>query len=453
MRIQWTDYGKVKEIDTLIQSNPSAILPKLIFKYDATGNRLEKEYVLHYKDIYLRDPQGNVMAVYRIRKDSLFLTELPMYGEKRLGVIKENRFLMKKPTQNGIATSVMVTAGKPPVKTSIYTLGKKHYETTDWLGNVRVTYTDKKSWNNGKFALNVSSSQDYYPFGSVMEGRALEITNYRFGFQGQEGDDEIFGKNNLWAYKFRLHDARLGRFFSVDPLADKYPFYSFYQFSGNRVIDMVELEGKEPKSIVFYDPITNTYKFTKPTIHLLSIVSNVPEDRIASIKLIPRSNFLKPPYYSINKDGSGGGAITIYDRIVFTENFFKGKYSTRLGIMPWLYISSHEVGHLPQSDEYPHNFFGMLTYMSSFLLDYAEKYFETFDFNKAHDDVKREKEAEKGTIKLKEFNDFVEKKYGRDALIRLFDNEKLTDEQKIKKIDLWYKEFLKQSEKKSDKKS
>ncbi|GIV45023.1 MAG: hypothetical protein KatS3mg035_2146 [Bacteroidia bacterium] len=134
MQIRWTDYGKVKEIDTLYQGNPSpnipnstpsAILPKLRFKYDATGNRLEKEYVLHYKDIYLRDPQGNVMAVYRIAKDSLFLTELPMYGEKRLGVIKENRFLMKKPTQNGMATPVIVTASKPPVKTSIYPLGKK----------------------------------------------------------------------------------------------------------------------------------------------------------------------------------------------------------------------------------------------------------------------------------------------------------------------------------------
>ncbi|GIV28853.1 MAG: hypothetical protein KatS3mg027_2667 [Bacteroidia bacterium] len=79
-----------------------------------------------------------------------------------------------------------------------------------------------------------------------MEGRNLEITNYRFGFQGQEGDDEVFGKDNLWAYKYRLHDARLGRFFSVDPLAGKYPFYSMYQFSGNRVIDMVELEGLEP---------------------------------------------------------------------------------------------------------------------------------------------------------------------------------------------------------------
>jgi hypothetical protein len=33
---------------------------------------------------------------------------------------------------------------------------------------------------------------------------------------------------------------------SIDPLAAKYPFYSPYAFSGNRVIDMVELEGLEP---------------------------------------------------------------------------------------------------------------------------------------------------------------------------------------------------------------
>ncbi|GIV45146.1 MAG: hypothetical protein KatS3mg035_2269 [Bacteroidia bacterium] len=142
---------------------------------------------------------------------------------------------------------VNIAQSKNTTKPSIYSMGKKRYESTDWLGNVRVTYTDKKSWQQNKFALNVSSSQDYYPFGAVMEGRDLEITNYRFGFQGQEGDDEVYGKNNLWAYKYRLHDARLGRFFSVDPLADKYPYNSVYAFSENRVIDGVELEGLEWK--------------------------------------------------------------------------------------------------------------------------------------------------------------------------------------------------------------
>ncbi|GIV44985.1 MAG: hypothetical protein KatS3mg035_2108 [Bacteroidia bacterium] len=209
------------------------------------------------------------MAVYRIAKDSLFLTELPMYGEKRLGVIKENKFLMKKPIGINVSFGVInftnFSFGKHNGKQTVYTLGKKHYETTDWLGNVRVTYTDKKSWQQNKFALNISSSLDYYPFGSVMEGRALEITNYRFGFQGQEGDDEVYGKNNLWAYKYRLHDSRLGRFFSVDPLAGKYPYNSVYAFSENRVIDGVELEGLEKRII-----INNSLDGYKEKIHTLS---------------------------------------------------------------------------------------------------------------------------------------------------------------------------------------
>ena len=69
---------------------------------------------------------------------------------------------------------------------------------------------------------------------------------YRYGFQGQEKDDELKGEGNSLNYTFRMHDPRIGRFFAVDPLSPKYPFYSPYAFSGNRVIDMVELEGMEP---------------------------------------------------------------------------------------------------------------------------------------------------------------------------------------------------------------
>jgi hypothetical protein len=37
----------------------------------------------------------------------------------------------------------------------------------------------------------------------------------------------------------------VGRFFAVDPLTGKYPFYSSYQFSGNTVIRFIEFEGLE----------------------------------------------------------------------------------------------------------------------------------------------------------------------------------------------------------------
>jgi RHS repeat-associated protein len=68
---------------------------------------------------------------------------------------------------------------------------------------------------------------------------------YRYGFQGQEKDDELKGEGNSLNYTFRMHDPRVGRFFAVDPLSPKYPHYSTYSFSGNKVIAHVEIEGLE----------------------------------------------------------------------------------------------------------------------------------------------------------------------------------------------------------------
>jgi RHS repeat-associated protein len=68
---------------------------------------------------------------------------------------------------------------------------------------------------------------------------------HRYGFQGQEMDDEIKGHGNSVNYKYRMHDPRVGRFFAVDPLAPEYPHNGPYNFSENRVIDGLELEGLE----------------------------------------------------------------------------------------------------------------------------------------------------------------------------------------------------------------
>jgi RHS repeat-associated protein len=69
--------------------------------------------------------------------------------------------------------------------------------------------------------------------------------DYRYGFQGQEDDSEIKGEGNSTNYKYRMHDPRIGRFFAIDPLADKYPHNSPYAFSENKVIAWGELEGLE----------------------------------------------------------------------------------------------------------------------------------------------------------------------------------------------------------------
>jgi RHS repeat-associated protein len=75
--------------------------------------------------------------------------------------------------------------------------------------------------------------------------RHASTSDYRYGFQGQEKDNEVKGEGNSMNYSFRMHDPRVGRFFAVDPLTAKYPWNSSYAFSENRVLDGIELEGKE----------------------------------------------------------------------------------------------------------------------------------------------------------------------------------------------------------------
>jgi len=94
----------------------------------------------------------------------------------------------------------------------------------------------------------VSSSnlyaQDYFPFGSVMDGRSYNNEKYRFGFNGQEKGTDI-GEGDYYSFKYRIYDARLGRFLSVDPLFREYHWNSTYAFAENDVIRAIDLEGLE----------------------------------------------------------------------------------------------------------------------------------------------------------------------------------------------------------------
>ena len=71
------------------------------------------------------------------------------------------------------------------------------------------------------------------------------IGGYRYFFNGQEADNEALGEGALHAFEYRMHDTRIGRFWSVDPLAGKFPWNSTYAFAENRVVDGMELEGLE----------------------------------------------------------------------------------------------------------------------------------------------------------------------------------------------------------------
>lgn len=124
-------------------------------------------------------------------------------------------------------------------------VGDKQYELSNHLGNVLSVITDRSLLTGNIFMPDVLSYSDYYPFGMQVPTRHGNTNEYRYGFQGQEMDNEIKGEGNSLNYTFRMHDPRIGRFLSLDPLSPQYPHNSPYAFAENRVIDGMELEGLE----------------------------------------------------------------------------------------------------------------------------------------------------------------------------------------------------------------
>ena len=80
----------------------------------------------------------------------------------------------------------------------------------------------------------------------VMPARTFTApTNYRYGFNGKEKDDNI-SSLTAYDYGFRIYNPAIGKFLSVDPLTKKYPYYTPYQFAGNSPIKFVDIDGLEP---------------------------------------------------------------------------------------------------------------------------------------------------------------------------------------------------------------
>jgi RHS repeat-associated protein len=174
---------------------------------------------------------------------------LYLYGSNRLGYLD-----LKTTIQNPTSPFSEL----PPPGSQFFSVsGTKRYELSNHLGNVLAVVSDDAPPDSFRDQqADLVGSNDYFPFGSQMLERSFSSGVYRFGFNGQEMDDEIKGGGNSLEFKFRIYDSRLGRFLSVDPLSPEYPWNSTYAFAENDVIRAVDLGGKE-KQIVVYQANNN----------------------------------------------------------------------------------------------------------------------------------------------------------------------------------------------------
>jgi RHS repeat-associated protein len=215
----WNAYGKVRQVPTATAT--------MSFGYDAQQHRLKKTVTTGTTTTtryYIRDAQGNALAVYERKRDSLIWVEQDLYGSSRLGMAKPQK---------------LVTGAFATETVAVLAAGAKSYELSNHLGNVMAVISDRGV---------LLSAQDYYPFGMTMPGRGDTLAKkYRYGFNGKETDPET----GIQDYGMRWYLPNIARFPSVDPLMSKYPWYTPYQFAGNKPIIATDLDGAEEEMGIF----------------------------------------------------------------------------------------------------------------------------------------------------------------------------------------------------------
>jgi RHS repeat-associated protein len=262
--IEWNVYGKIHEINKLSSPLSNSIYVK--YFYDPSGNRIGKteEYAqadAHF-NWFVRDAQGNIMATYQViggwgGQGPLLLKDHHVYGSERLGIIKRD-WDMQQDKYSSVNANLI-----GPTYVVNLARGNKLFELSNHLSNNLVVISDKKAGVSGNgttvdyYNADVVNAQDYYPFGFVMPNRKFSVTSKlpTFTFNGKMNDREVKGDGLQLDYGFRVYDPRCGCFLSVDPLTKDYPFYTPYQFAGNKPIYALDLDGAEEL------PYVDQYKY------------------------------------------------------------------------------------------------------------------------------------------------------------------------------------------------
>ncbi|MFT7156842.1 MAG: RHS repeat-associated protein, partial [Parvicella sp.] len=130
-------------------------------------------------------------------------------------------------------------------------------------GSYQITIVAKRTSNFNEFN-NKNFRIDNFKLSHTETNTELvcgeNACDYRYGFQGQEKDDEIKGSGNSYDFGARMYDSRLGRFLSIDPLSGKHPELSPYHFVNNSPLKYIDPDGRD--YIVTVDHETKTITVT-----------------------------------------------------------------------------------------------------------------------------------------------------------------------------------------------
>lgn len=138
---------------------------------------------------------------------------------------------------------------------TVLNIPKRYYYLKDHLGRIRVVVDE-----TGNI---VSSDDGVYPAfsgnprGMILNGRSTNVAynNAKYKFTGKERDRET-GYDYFGA---RYYDSRIGRWLQIDPLLEKHPEWSPYNYVLNNPLKLIDPDGRQ---VLVSDPFFN-YGFGK----------------------------------------------------------------------------------------------------------------------------------------------------------------------------------------------
>ncbi len=189
------------------------------YRYDDAGQRIYKGVYNQTKEYYFRDHTGKELGVYDLNTGRLKM--LNLYGNGLMGKV------------NVGWDSTLVNDPEVGTYWSYTRRDERNFYFKDHLGSIRMILDE---------ASEIVGAQDYYPYGSILRSYTTGgNVNDKYKFTEKERDVES-GYDYFGA---RYYDGDLGRWLQVDPLADKYPGWSPYNYCLNNPLIYFDPNGME----------------------------------------------------------------------------------------------------------------------------------------------------------------------------------------------------------------
>ncbi|NME72574.1 RHS repeat-associated core domain-containing protein [Flammeovirga aprica] len=163
------------------------------------------------------------------RVDAKAFLQVRFYDENDQIITKERSFISKADQRQQLQLPLTAPENTAYMKIGIFNQSE---EVNAYFDNLKVTFNDY-----------IVQENHYYPFGMNMAGIEKEGTpDHKFQYNGKEKQEEI----GFIDYGARHYDASLGRWFVVDPLAEKMRRHSVYNYAFNNPVRFIDPDGMAP---------------------------------------------------------------------------------------------------------------------------------------------------------------------------------------------------------------